>query len=139
MYGQVRGDDADDPATYLVTFGESQAHYMVCYLSSLVLLYLLVLKVWHLSLRGGNTLYEDFADTEYILMQPLPTKLILRKKRAREGKSSEEVEHFPVPSRLTVRKRSTVAAIELKEVGVCQLTFIFLLSFEKYQEHLADL
>ncbi|CDO97975.1 unnamed protein product [Coffea canephora] len=72
----VRGDDADDPATYLVTFGESQAHYM-----------------------------------------PLPTKLILRKKRAREGKSSEEVEHFPVPSRLTVRKRSTVAAIELKEVG----------------------
>lgn len=72
----VRGDDADDPTTYLVTFGESEAHYI-----------------------------------------PLPTKLILRKKRAREGKSSEEVEHFPVPSKLTVRKRSTVAAIELKEVG----------------------
>ncbi|KAL3511739.1 hypothetical protein ACH5RR_024456 [Cinchona calisaya] len=71
----VRGDDADDPTTYLVTFGEAEAHYI-----------------------------------------PLPTKLILRKKRAREGKSTEEVEHFPVPSRLTVRKRSTVAAIELKEI-----------------------
>jgi len=51
-------------------------------------------------------------------MQPLPTKLILRKKRAKEGKSSEEVEHFPVPSRVTVRRRSTVAAIELKEPEV---------------------
>ncbi|CAL5361305.1 unnamed protein product [Camellia sinensis] len=70
----VRGDDADDPATYFVSFGESEAHYA-----------------------------------------PLPTKLILRKKRAKEGKSSEEVEHFPVPSRVTVRKRSTVAVIELKE------------------------
>ncbi|XP_052182429.1 protein PAF1 homolog [Diospyros lotus] len=70
----VRGDDADDPTTYLVAFGESVARYV-----------------------------------------PLPTKLILRKKRAKEGKSSEEVEHFPVPSRVTVRRRSTVAAIELKE------------------------
>ncbi|KAL3528689.1 hypothetical protein ACH5RR_008011 [Cinchona calisaya] len=72
----VRGDDADDPTTYLVSFGEAEAHYV-----------------------------------------PLPTKLILRKKRAREGKSSEEIEHYPVPSRLTVRKRPTVVAIELKEVG----------------------
>lgn len=51
-------------------------------------------------------------------MQPLPTKLVLRKKRAREGKSNDEVEHFPVPSRVTVRRRKTVAAIELKEEGV---------------------
>lgn len=72
----VRGDDADDPTTYLVTFGEREAHYI-----------------------------------------PLPTKLILRKKKAREGKSSEEIEHFPVPSRLTVRKRSNVALIESKDVG----------------------
>ncbi|KAJ8553312.1 hypothetical protein K7X08_023990 [Anisodus acutangulus] len=72
----VRGDDKDDPSTYLVAFGEIEAHYM-----------------------------------------PLPTKLVLRKKRAREGKSNDEVEHFPVPSRVTVRKRSTVAAIELKEEG----------------------
>lgn len=70
----VRGDDADDPATYVVAFGESEARYM-----------------------------------------PLPTKLILRKKRAKEGKSGDEVEHFPVPSRVTVRRRSTVSAIELKE------------------------
>lgn len=26
---QVRGDDADDPTTYLVAFGETEAHYMV--------------------------------------------------------------------------------------------------------------
>ncbi|KAA8540353.1 hypothetical protein F0562_024728 [Nyssa sinensis] len=72
----VRGDDADDPTTYLVAFGESEAQYV-----------------------------------------PLPTKLILRKKRAKEGKSSDEVEHFPVPSRVTVRQRPTVAAVELKESG----------------------
>ncbi|KAL6996406.1 Protein PAF1 [Sarracenia purpurea var. burkii] len=70
----VRGDVADDPTTYLVAFGESEARYV-----------------------------------------PLPTKLILRKKRAKEGKSSDEVEHFPAPSRVTVRRRSTVAAMELKE------------------------
>ncbi|KAK2971129.1 hypothetical protein RJ640_008553 [Escallonia rubra] len=72
----VRGDTADDPTTYLVAFGESEARYA-----------------------------------------PLPTKLILRKKRAKEGKSSEEVEHFPVPSRVTVRRRSTASAVELKEPG----------------------
>ncbi|KAG5537783.1 hypothetical protein RHGRI_025030 [Rhododendron griersonianum] len=70
----VRGDVADDPTTYLVAFGESEAHYV-----------------------------------------PLPTKLILSKKRAKEGKSSDEVEHFPVPSRVTVRRRETVSAVELKE------------------------
>ena len=51
-------------------------------------------------------------------MQPLPTKLILRKKRAKEGKSSDEVEHFPVPARVTVRRRSTVAAVEVKDPEV---------------------
>jgi len=70
----VRGDVADDPTTYLVAFGESEAHYV-----------------------------------------PLPTKLILSKKRAKEGKSSDEVEHFPVPSRVTVRRRATVNAVEMKE------------------------
>ncbi|XP_059645095.1 protein PAF1 homolog [Cornus florida] len=72
----VRGDDADDPTTYFVSFSESEARYV-----------------------------------------PLPTKLILRKKRAREGKSNEEVEHFPPPSRVTVRRRSTVSAIQSKESG----------------------
>ncbi|KAM7476005.1 hypothetical protein LguiB_023248 [Lonicera macranthoides] len=73
----VRGDDADDPTTYLVAFGESEARYT-----------------------------------------PLPTKLILRKKRAKEGRSSNEIEHYPAPSRVTVRRRSTVSAIELKEPEV---------------------
>ncbi|XP_061359135.1 protein PAF1 homolog [Gastrolobium bilobum] len=73
----VRGDDADDPTTYLVSFDESEARYL-----------------------------------------PLPTKLVLRKKRAKEGRSGDEVEQFPVPSRVTVRQRSSVAAIELKESGV---------------------
>ncbi|KAL0397030.1 UNVERIFIED_CONTAM: protein PAF1 [Sesamum calycinum] len=67
----VRGDDVDDPTTYLMTFGETEAKYL----------------------------------------------LILRKKRAREGKSGDEVEHFPVPKRVTVRRRSTAAAVELREEG----------------------
>lgn len=70
----VRGDDVDDPTTYLVSFGETEARYL-----------------------------------------PLPKKLILRKKRAREGKSSEEVEQFPVPRSVTVRRRSDVAIKVLTE------------------------
>ncbi|GMI86085.1 hypothetical protein HRI_002277800 [Hibiscus trionum] len=73
----VRGDDANDPTTYLVSFDEGEARYV-----------------------------------------PLPTKLNLRKKRAREGRSGDEIEHFPIPSRITARRRSTVAAIELKEPEV---------------------
>ncbi|MBA0829829.1 hypothetical protein Goarm_014407 [Gossypium armourianum] len=73
----VRGDDANDPTTYLVSFDEGEARYV-----------------------------------------PLPTKLNLRKKRAREGRSGDEIEHFPVPARITVRRRPTVAAIELHEPEV---------------------
>ncbi|KAL4309185.1 hypothetical protein GQ457_01G040330 [Hibiscus cannabinus] len=73
----VRGDDANDPTTYLVSFDEGEARYV-----------------------------------------PLPTKLNLRKKRAREGRSGDEIEHFPIPSRIIARRRSTVAAIELKEPEV---------------------
>ncbi|PPS09040.1 hypothetical protein GOBAR_AA11602 [Gossypium barbadense] len=73
----VRGDDANDPTTYLVSFDEEEARYV-----------------------------------------PLPTKLNLRKKRAREGRSGDEIEHFPVPARITVRRRPTVAAIELHEPEV---------------------
>ena len=54
----------------------------------------------------------------FVLMQPLPTKLILRKKRAKEGRSSDEVEHFPAPAKVTLRQRPHVAAIELKDEGV---------------------
>ncbi|TYJ46644.1 hypothetical protein E1A91_A02G133200v1 [Gossypium mustelinum] len=73
----VRGDGANDPTTYLVSFDEGDARYV-----------------------------------------PLPTKLNLRKKRAREGRSGDEIEHFPIPSRITVRRRSTAAAIELQEPEV---------------------
>lgn len=48
-------------------------------------------------------------------MQPLPTKLVLQKKKAKEGRSGDEVEHYPVPSKVTVRKRATVAVGEQKE------------------------
>uniref|UniRef100_A0A1J3HWX5 RNA polymerase II-associated factor 1-like protein n=1 Tax=Noccaea caerulescens TaxID=107243 RepID=A0A1J3HWX5_NOCCA len=48
---------------------------------------------------------------------PLLTKLNLRKRRAREGRS-DEIEHFPVPSRVTIRRRSTVSVIEHKDSGV---------------------
>nr|AFK35982.1 unknown [Lotus japonicus] len=73
----VRGDDADDPTTFLVAFDELEARYV-----------------------------------------PLPTKLVLRKKRAAEGRSGDEVEQFPIPSKVTVRRRSSVAAIERKDSGV---------------------
>ncbi|KAI3455487.1 hypothetical protein Pfo_012150 [Paulownia fortunei] len=70
----VQGDDGDDPRTYLVAFGESEAKYLA-----------------------------------------LPTKLILRKKTEKEGKSSEELEHFTVPKTVTVRSRSTVDAVEMRD------------------------
>jgi hypothetical protein len=42
---------------------------------------------------------------------------MLRKKRARDGKASGEVEHFPVPASITVRQRSHVS-IDMKESEV---------------------
>ncbi|PKU86137.1 protein PAF1 homolog [Dendrobium catenatum] len=68
----VRGDDVDDPSTFLVNFDDDVARYL-----------------------------------------PLPTKLLLKKKKAKEGRSSDEVEHYPVPSRITVRKRASVAVTEV--------------------------
>ncbi|CAO2189701.1 unnamed protein product [Urochloa humidicola] len=61
---EVRGDDKDDPQTYLVTF-------------------------------------DDEEGAKYL---PLPTKLVLQKKKAKEGRSGDEIEHFPVPSRITVSR-----------------------------------
>ncbi|CAO2205813.1 unnamed protein product [Urochloa humidicola] len=61
---EVRGDDKDDPTTYLVTFDEEEG-------------------------------------AKYL---PLPTKLVLQKKKAKEGRSGDEIEHFPVPSRITVSR-----------------------------------
>ncbi|EMS59209.1 hypothetical protein TRIUR3_01010 [Triticum urartu] len=67
---EVRGDDKQDPTTYLVSFDDDEAKYL-----------------------------------------PLPTKLVLQKKKAKEGRSGDEIEHFPVPSRITgnlKRRRSSV-------------------------------
>ncbi|KAJ0755554.1 putative RNA polymerase II associated factor Paf1 [Helianthus annuus] len=75
-------------------------------------------REYHWDVRG-----EDADDpTNYLVAfgesearyMPLPTKLILRKKRAREGKTSDEVEHFPVPASITVRQRSKVS-VEMTE------------------------
>lgn len=74
----------DDPNTFLVTFGDSEARYL-----------------------------------------PLPAKLLLRKKRAREGKSSEYAEQIPVPRSVTVRRRPNVAVMELRdEEGVRKLLIL---------------
>ncbi|KAF9690098.1 hypothetical protein SADUNF_Sadunf01G0160500 [Salix dunnii] len=72
----VRGDDANDPTTFLVSFDEAEARYL-----------------------------------------PLPTKINLTKRRAREGRSGDEIEHFSVPSRVTVRKRAVAATIEQRDLG----------------------
>ncbi|CAM8960829.1 unnamed protein product [Rhodiola kirilowii] len=71
----IRGEDAEDPTTYLVAFDEDEARYL-----------------------------------------PLPSKLMLGKKKARDGRS-EDAEHFPVPASVTVRRRSEVFASELKDVA----------------------
>ena len=64
-------------------------------------------------------------------MQPLPTKISLRKKRAREGRSGDEIEHFPIPSRVTVRKRAVAATIEQRDSGVMIWNHTYEFSFFK--------
>lgn len=63
--------------------------------------------------------YPFLADS--FLLQPLPKKLVLRKKRAREGKSTEEVEQFAVPRSVAVRRRTEVAVNILTEEEVRKL------------------
>ncbi|XP_057518716.1 protein PAF1 homolog [Amaranthus tricolor] len=46
---------------------------------------------------------------------PLPTKLALRKRRAKEGRTQEDGEQFVHPGKLTVRRRDTTTVIERKE------------------------
>ncbi|NP_001347887.1 Protein PAF1 homolog [Zea mays] len=72
---EVRGDDKDDPTTYLVTFDKKDG-------------------------------------AKYL---PLPTKLVLQKKKAKEGRSGDEIEHFPVPSRITVSKTAHGGTMERGE------------------------
>jgi RNA polymerase II-associated factor 1 len=72
---EVRGDDKDNPMTYLVTFDKAEgARYL-----------------------------------------PLPTKLVLQKKKAKEGRSGDEIEHFPVPSRITVSRTDRGGTMERGE------------------------
>ncbi|XP_076941349.1 protein PAF1 homolog [Bidens hawaiensis] len=75
-------------------------------------------REYHWDVRGEDA--DDptnflvvFGESEARYM-PLPTKLMLRKKRAREGKTTDEVEHFPVPASITVRQRPRVS-IDTKE------------------------
>ncbi|KAK9273417.1 hypothetical protein L1049_018227 [Liquidambar formosana] len=79
-------------------------------------------REYHWDVRGEDaddpTTYFVVFDDGEARYSPLPTKLVLRKKRAKEGRSNDEAEHFPIPSEVTVRRRSTVSATELKDVGV---------------------
>ncbi|XP_071733494.1 protein PAF1 homolog [Rutidosis leptorrhynchoides] len=75
-------------------------------------------REYHWDVRGEDVddptnFLVSFGESEARYM-PLPTKLMLRKKRAREGKTGDEVEHFPVPSSITVRQRPNVS-VEMKE------------------------
>ncbi|WCJ40870.1 hydroxyproline-rich glycoprotein family protein [Euphorbia peplus] len=72
----IRGDDANDPTNFLVSFDDDAARYV-----------------------------------------PLPTKITLKRKRATEGRSGDDVEHFSAPSRVTVRRRSIAAAREVRDAG----------------------
>ena len=65
-----------------------------------------------------------------LVMQPLPTRLVLQKKRAKEGRFGDEIEHFPVPSRVTVRRRSAVAIGELKESGEISVKKVWYFTFQ---------
>ncbi|KAI3737668.1 hypothetical protein L2E82_27678 [Cichorium intybus] len=75
-------------------------------------------REYHWDVRGEDVddptnFLVAFGESEARYM-PLPTKLILRKKRAKEGKTSDEVEHFPVPATITVRQRPNVS-VDMKE------------------------
>ncbi|KAG6531668.1 hypothetical protein ZIOFF_005484 [Zingiber officinale] len=49
-----------------------------------------------------------------LVMKPLPTKLVLQKK-AKEGRSVDEAEHFLAPSKVTVRNKSANTVAESNE------------------------
>ncbi|CAL1378278.1 unnamed protein product [Linum trigynum] len=60
----------------------------------------------------------DESEARYL---PLPSKITLKRKRAIEGRSNDEVEHFPAPGRVTARWRREAASIELREPGVSSI------------------
>ncbi|KAG6390565.1 hypothetical protein SASPL_148303 [Salvia splendens] len=76
-------------------------------------------REYHCDVRDDDvddptTYLVSFDDTEARYL-PLPKKRIIRKKRAREGKSTEDVEQFPVPGSVTVRRRTNVSIKDLTE------------------------
>lgn len=103
---QVQGDDADDPSTYLVSFDDDVARYVVC-------ITLGCIHGFHITCCGFICGFLDIL----VVVQPLPTKLSLKKKKAKEGRTNEEVEQFPIPSKVTVRRRPTTA-VQIKESEV---------------------
>lgn len=79
------------------------------------------IREYHWDVREGDahdpaTYLVNF-DENVARYLPLPTKLVLQKRRAKEGKASDEVELFPPPSRVTVRKRSILS---IEEAGPSQ-------------------
>lgn len=78
-------------------------------------------REYHWDVRGDDidnpTAFLVTFDDDVARYLPLPTKLLLQKKKAKEGRSSD----YPVPSRITVRKRASVAVTEVIESGVASL------------------
>ena len=104
----MRGDDANDPTTFLVSFDEAEARYLVSIFS----------PPHFFSQCTHFVLVTLDSYISFFMTQPLPTKINLSKRRAREGRSGDEIEHFSVPSRVTVRKRAVAATIEQRDFGV---------------------
>ncbi|KAL9247366.1 hypothetical protein vseg_020807 [Gypsophila vaccaria] len=61
-----------------------------------------------------STYFVSF-DDDTARYLPLPTKLQLRKRRSKEGKTQDESEQFVAPGKLTVRRRENTSVIERKE------------------------
>eukprot|EP01018_Ginkgo_biloba_P026247 Gb_03926 [translate_table: standard] len=87
---QLRAEDANNPSSYVFTFGEDAARYL-----------------------------------------PLPTKLVLQKRRAKEGRSGDDIDsQYPVPSRVTVRHRPlTHKEEELRDSGRALLMEVIVYPF----------
>ncbi|CAN0878195.1 Protein PAF1 homolog [Linum grandiflorum] len=79
------------------------------------------LREYNWDIRGDDgeptTFVVSFDESEARYV-PLPSKINLKRKRAIEGRSNEEVEHFPAPARVTARWRPDAASIEQRESGV---------------------
>ncbi|KAF3796679.1 PAF1-like protein [Nymphaea thermarum] len=80
------------------------------------------IREYHWDVRGddaeGPTTYLVHFDESAARYLPLPTKLALQKKKAKEGRSAEDADtHYPAPSRVTVRRGSAVFIGDQNEQG----------------------